>query len=1077
MAYKKGAVAVAVASLIVALVYGETWDDAYWKDKNSQELSSRLKLQPNMGVAKNLVLAIGDGMGMTTTTAIRVLRGQRTDGMLGEEALLTWDKFPYTGLSKTYCTDMTTTDSAASATAYHCGVKTKYEMVGVDDKALRKQCSTVEAATVPSVLDHALAEGKSVGIVTTDALVGASPSGAYAHSAFRNWRADYELPDDAKGVCKDIARQLVEDNLDIQVLLGGGRKYFIPNNQSDPEYPDKNGSRTDGMDLTKIWLASQNSKGRKAHYVTNRQQFDAATADNTDYLFGMFEIDRVQEETERSKTNQEPSVAEMARRAIEILSKNPKGFYLFLEGANIDIGHHGNRARMALEEGLAFDDAVGTVMNMTSADDTLVIVSADHSHPFSFGGYSRRGLDILSIANSTYYPLKDKTGNYRTVLSYGNGPGFKSLEDRINLTIQTDYYDTDQTYLSAIPLEYDTHGGEDVVIFSSGPMSHLFNGVHEQTFIAYGMSYAACIGTNKEHCTTSPTPSALPRSSSTSEGVRHLPTSAFMLGTVLLCIFPCLVNHIALSRPISWKSLHAEMREAALLVILLVSTAVSQEKKFWYQNNAEELKTALLETNSNVAKNVVLAIGDGMGVSTTTAIRIFRGQQTNGLIGEEALLSWDKFPHTGFSKTYSTNMMVADSASTATAYLCGVKTKFECVGVDDSVKWNDCSTVADASVKSVLNFALEEGKSVGIVTTDALVGGSPSAAYAHSAQRDWQSDGDLPEEARGVCKDIARQLVEDNLDIQVLLGGGRKYFFPNTTADPEHPSEFGVRTDGRNLVKEWLDQQGGKGRNAAYVTDLQSFTDTKQSNPDYLLGMFEPKRMQEETARRVNNTEPSLAEMTERAINILSRNPNGFFLFLEGAAIDKGHHENRARKALEEGLAFDDAVSTVMNMTSTDDTLVVVSADHGHSFMFGGYTERGQSILSVVNNSYKDTILDYSGRLYTILSYAHGPGYRPEDERVNASGTYYEEDREYPALVHQKSAAHAGEDVAIYARGPMSHLFTGVHEQTFIAHGMAYASCIGWDKSHCKSNLSSSNRLQFSTLLLTVAMFYSMTTY
>ena len=99
------------------------------------------------------------------------------------------------------------------------------------------------------------------------------------------------------------------------------------------------------------------------------------------------------------------------------------------------------------------------------------------------------------------------------------------------------------------------------------------------------------------------------------------------------------------------------------------------------------------------------------------------------------------------------------------------------------------------------------------------------------------------------------------------------------------------------------------------------------------------------------------------------------------------------------------------------------------------------------------------------------------EQRLSATLIFLEEDREYPALIHQKSAAHAGEDVAIYARGPMSHLFTGVHEQTFIAHGMAYASCIGWDKSHCKSNLSSSNRLQFSTLLLTVAMFYIMTTY
>lgn len=116
-----------------------------------------------------------------------------------------------------------------------------------------------------------------MGIVTTDAVVGASPSAAYAHAAYRNWRADSELPEEARGKCKDIAAQLVEDNLDIQVstdelsgikklyrkyrvfaifylqvVLGGGRKYFLSKTQADPEYPDVKGIRDDGRDLTKV---------------------------------------------------------------------------------------------------------------------------------------------------------------------------------------------------------------------------------------------------------------------------------------------------------------------------------------------------------------------------------------------------------------------------------------------------------------------------------------------------------------------------------------------------------------------------------------------------------------------------------------------------------------------------------------------------------------------------------------------------------------------------------------------------------------------------------------------------------
>ncbi|KAF6024777.1 ALPI [Bugula neritina] len=314
---------------LFTIVSTETWDKDFWYNQNAEELNLALQ-QANTNVAKNLVLAIGDGMGVTTTTAIRVYRGQLTPGLLGEEALLSWDKFPHTGMSKTYCTDMTTTDSAASATAYHCGVKTKYEAIGVDDTVERNVCATVDGATVRSVLDLAAEEGKSVGIVTTDAVVGASPSGAYAHVALRDWRADYELPADAVGVCKDIARQLVEDNLDIRVVLGGGRQYFLPTTKQDPEYSTKTGKRTDGQDLT-TWLNAQKLRKRAAKYVTNKAQFDLATANTTDYLFGLFERSRMQEETERRVNKTEPSLAEMTEKAIQILSKNPRGFYLFVE--------------------------------------------------------------------------------------------------------------------------------------------------------------------------------------------------------------------------------------------------------------------------------------------------------------------------------------------------------------------------------------------------------------------------------------------------------------------------------------------------------------------------------------------------------------------------------------------------------------------------------------------------------------------------------------------------------------------------------------------------------------------------
>ncbi|XP_067948790.1 alkaline phosphatase-like [Watersipora subatra] len=515
-----------------------TWEKNYWYENDKEALKIALR-EPNKNVAKNLVLAIGDGMDVDTTTAIRIYRGQLTHGLLGEEALLTWDKFPYTGLSKTYSTDMMTTDSAASSTAFNCGVKTKYEMLGVDDTVVRKDCSTVEAAKVSSVLKQALEAGKSVGIITTDSVVGASPAGTYAHAAFRGWTTEVDPSSRNRELCKDIARQLVEDNLDIQVILGGGRQYFLPNYMSDPRNASSKGFRTDGKNLVEQWQTAQRAKGRKARYVTDQAEFDAATPENTDYLFGMFEPDRVQEETERRKTNQEPSIAEMTKKAIEILRKNEKGFYLFIEGANIDLGHHENRARMALEEGLAFEDAVSTVVNMTSTNDTLVIVSADHSHAFSFGGYSKRGSSILSVASNDYYPqnLKDRTGNRYTILAYGNGPGFQTDNQRVNLTLPENkgYYDVDRVYQSAFPLPYDTHGGADVPLYASGPMAHIFTGVHEQTFIANGMAYAACIGRDKSHCNPAPATTAADTSCQGSDAPNLFPAKVLVASLAVMC--------------------------------------------------------------------------------------------------------------------------------------------------------------------------------------------------------------------------------------------------------------------------------------------------------------------------------------------------------------------------------------------------------------------------------------------------------------------------------------------------------------------------------------------------------------
>ncbi|KAF5909838.1 intestinal-type alkaline phosphatase-like, partial [Clarias magur] len=235
------------------------------------------------------------------------------------------------------------------------------------------------------------------------------------------------------------------------------------------------------------------------------------------------------------------------------------------------------------------------------------------------------------------------------------------------------------------------------------------------------------------------------------------------------------------------------------------------------------------------AKNIILFLGDGMGVSTVSAARILRGQM-DGESGEETALAMDTFPYLALSKTYSVDKQVADSASTATAYHCGVKANSKTVGLSASAIPYECNTTFGNEVHSVLHRAKLQGKSVGIVTTTRVQHASPAAAYAHSVSRSWYSDSDLPPEAQqDGCMDISTQLIT-NTDIDVILGGGRMYMTPKGTPDPEYPSSSsrkGDREDDRNLIEAWLDER--KDRNAQYVWNKEQFNSVNVNTTDCLM--------------------------------------------------------------------------------------------------------------------------------------------------------------------------------------------------------------------------------------------------
>uniref|UniRef100_A0A3Q3W0S7 Alkaline phosphatase n=1 Tax=Mola mola TaxID=94237 RepID=A0A3Q3W0S7_MOLML len=401
----------------------------------------------------------------------------------------------------------------------------------------------------------------------------------------------------------------------------------------------------------------------------------------------------------------------------------------------------------------------------------------------------------------------------------------------------------------------------------------------------------------------------------------------------------------------------------SLLLALGLSGAKVEEEnpEFWRSQAKKTLQSALdRKLNTNVAKNILFFLGDGMGLTTYTAARILKGQLQNQT-GEETVMTMDTFPSVGLAKTYSVDFQIADSAATATAFLCGVKTNLNTIGVSAAARNGICKSQKGNEVTSILKSAKDAGKSVGIVTTTRVQHATPASSYAHSASRKWYSDADVPASAKkDGCTDIASQLL-NNTDIDVIIGGGRKYMTPRGTKDPEYPWDYssrGQRKDGRNLIDEWQKMKAGK--NAALIHLRCPFLSA---------ALFEPGDLRFEVDRDPK-LDPSIVEMTEKAIRILQKNPKGFFLLVEGGRIDQAHHDGRAYMALHETIAFDYAIAKGLELTKEHETLTVVMADHSHPITFNGFPFRGQSILG------KSPLWGSDILPYTTLMYGNGPGYK-----------------------------------------------------------------------------------------------------
>ena len=463
--------------------------DSWWQDGRAA-LDARLKVVNRPKRAKNVILLVGDGMGITTITAARIFDGQHPiDGRApgpGEDNSLAWDRMTNTALVKTYNSNAQVADSAGTASAFNTGVKTRIGVINFGAAQGPEACKT-PAALPRTLAEMARAHGMGVGIVTTTRITHATPAAVYGHVPNRNWEgADraYPAADRASG-CADLASQLVGFKGGFDVVLGGGIARFLP--------AGKGGTRDDGRNLIEEWQKAW----PQGKFVSDAKGLRTVAGGNTAPVFGLFNADHISFEHDR-KDDAEPGLREMARFALARLqgtakARGGKGYYLMIEGGRIDHAHHASNPYRAMNEAQIFSATVADVLKSVNLDETLVLVTADHSHVLTMAGYPERGNDILGYIKPVRggesegslskegWALDDQ-GQPKTTLSYANGAFVSRGLSRL-------LPPTDPNYLAnkLHGTDSESHGGEDVALFADGPRADLVRGVMEQNLIFHIM--------------------------------------------------------------------------------------------------------------------------------------------------------------------------------------------------------------------------------------------------------------------------------------------------------------------------------------------------------------------------------------------------------------------------------------------------------------------------------------------------------------------------------------------------------------------------------------------------------------
>jgi alkaline phosphatase len=461
-------------------------------------------------------------------------------------------------------------------------------------------------------------------------------------------------------------------------------------------------------------------------------------------------------------------------------------------------------------------------------------------------------------------------------------------------------------------------------------------------------------------------------------------------------------------------------------------------------------------SGSRRVKNVILFIGDGMTIANRTAARVLSKGIVEGKY--QGRLAFDDMPSTAMIGTSGSDSLITDSANSMSAYTTGHKTAVNAMGVyvsraKDNLAHPRVETIAEL-LKRKTNM------SVGIVSDAELQDATPAAMVAHTRRR---ADKQY----------IADQLLASKAE--VILGGGSAYFYPQS-------SKGSKRKDENNLVDAFKADGYQVALNKQELISAAENTNTKKLfgvfHPDNMDGSLDRLFLKKNTVPQYPN-QPDLTEMTQSAIDVLSRNPNGFFLMVEAALIDKFNHPLDWERAAFDTIMLSNAVQVAKDFAKTHpDTLIIVTPDHTHSgsisgvvnddkpgplrekvgiyadagypnypkadvrgypsqidvtkrlaFFYGNYPDHYETLRPKLDGIFVPAVKDGDGK------YVANPKYiQLQEDAVHVSGNL---------PTRQESGVHTADDAVLNAIGPGSEKFKGFMDNTEVFKVMVQTLGLG----------------------------------